>query len=59
MNHHATPETQEDDLELLIEASPFLDVLTRIIARLFGQGASTEDNASIEPSEDLKYEEES
>ncbi len=59
MNHQATPQTQEDGSELLIEASPFLDVLTRIIARLFGQGPSTEDNEPTYPSENLKYEEES
>ncbi len=59
MSEQVTPQTREDDLELLIEASPFLDVLTRIIARLFGQGPSTGDNERIYPSEDLECEEES
>ena len=52
MSHQDPPKIQENELELLIAASPFLDVLTRIIARLFGQGASTGDNAPIDPSED-------
>ncbi len=59
MSEQTTPPSQAEELELLGAASPFLDVLTRIIARLFGQGPSTEDNEPTYPSEDLKYEEES